>query len=261
MDSMRCLAPLGALAVLVAAALPAPAAIEFDQNVTNDVIYGSGNTNGSWSTNRVDGVELGLRAHVRFPVPANVFNSNGDGTYNHAAGNFANNALWNFDWSINTNYTGTTGLEVGELVYELRMDFDPSLGVNLQIFDPINQVFADHSFGNNGTAESAGVEAVDAASYAALLASSNLAQNSWRLDFFETTPLPPWAFNPDADGVYTFELAAYRPGAADPLAEVTIDVIVGAGAGVVPEPMALLTWGGLAICGGGLAWRKRAKLA
>jgi hypothetical protein len=260
MDAMRCLVSLGAFAVMLAAAALATAAVEYDQNVTNNVIYGSGNTNGSWTTSREDGVELGLRAHVRFPVPANVFNSNGDGTYNHAAGNFSNNALWNFDWSINTNTTGTTGLELGELFYELRMDFDPSAGVSFQTFDPINLPFADHSFGNNGTAQGAGVEAVDIITYAGLVSSSNLAQNSWRLDFFETTPLPPWAFDPDADGTYTFELAAFRFGSTIPVAAVSIDVIVGAGA-EVPEASAILAWGGLALCGGGFAWRKRAKLA
>lgn len=47
----------------MAAAGPAQAVLEFDQNVTNEVIFGSGNDNGAFTTfrNADVGVELGLR--------------------------------------------------------------------------------------------------------------------------------------------------------------------------------------------------------
>ena len=44
----------------------AHAVMSFDANVTNNVIYGSGNTNGSFTLDRTNGIELGLRAKVRF---------------------------------------------------------------------------------------------------------------------------------------------------------------------------------------------------
>ena len=59
--------------------------LEFDQAVTPEVIFGSGNVNGAFTTNRHDGVEVGLRAKQRHP-PLNDFNSNGDGTYSFAKG-------------------------------------------------------------------------------------------------------------------------------------------------------------------------------
>ena len=62
--------------------------IEFDQDVTPDVIFGSGNLNGAFTTDRNDGVEIGLRGKLRFDgagQPQNIFNSNGDGTYTFQA--------------------------------------------------------------------------------------------------------------------------------------------------------------------------------
>jgi hypothetical protein len=50
----------------------------FDQNVAPEVIFGSGNANGSFTNNQTGSVELGLRAKVRYPTPMNTFNSNGD---------------------------------------------------------------------------------------------------------------------------------------------------------------------------------------
>lgn len=82
---MQCLGCL-ALTFLVAAGA---SALSFNQNVTPDVIYGSGNANGSWTVDRSNGVELGLRGKLRHNAagaPENTFNSNGNGTYSFAAG-------------------------------------------------------------------------------------------------------------------------------------------------------------------------------
>ena len=46
---------------LLALSSSAQAALQYDQNVTNNVIFGSGNANGSFTTDRASGVELGLR--------------------------------------------------------------------------------------------------------------------------------------------------------------------------------------------------------
>ena len=107
-------------ATLVAAGLglsgTAQAIISHNQNVTSDVIFGSGNANGSFTVDRQNGIDLGLRGKLRFDTnnqPQNIFNSNGDGTFNFAAGiapggfGFAPNApVWNFEFSINSNFDG-----------------------------------------------------------------------------------------------------------------------------------------------------------
>ena len=164
-----------ALALLSVASFGAHADV-YNQNVTNNVIMGTGISNGGFTVDTGSGVELGLRARERYDLvnnqPSNVTGSNNNGTYNHNAGEplgfggvGQNRARWNFDWSINT---GTAN--VNAYTYRLGMDFDAGVGTNFQMFDPINLSIADHSFGNNTTAQSAGVEATTAAGYATLAA-------------------------------------------------------------------------------------------
>lgn len=201
------------------------AAISFDQNVTGNVIYGSGNGNGAWTVDRQNGVELGLRAKVR---GQGVYNSNGAGTYTFLAGSLAG---WNFDWSINTDYLGTGGTKLSGLTYLLRIDTNPGAGVNFSSFDPIHGinpnppgtlVYWDHSIGDNSTAQSAGMEAPnnDTAAYASLIANNNLAQNSWRERWF--------GIDPNVNGIYTFQLEAFNGGTSLGMTEMTVNV--------VPEP-------------------------
>lgn len=246
------------LALAFAVASPLVAAISFDQNVTNNAIFGSGNANGSYTVDRTDGVELGLRAKIRFPAPQNTFLSQGDGTYGsfNTGGPGSNTPNWSFEWSINTNYTGATGLNLDDLTYLLRIDTNPGAAATYNSFDPMDPLnhpngWWDHSIGTNATANGAGAEATDATSYAALVANNNLAQNSWRMDFF----FSPAQFNPLLDGQYDFELLAFRGDVQ--IAGTFMSVIVGNGAPPVPEPASLVAWGGLALCGGLVVWRRR----
>ena len=232
----------GALAALLTAGFagPASAVVMYDQNVTNNVIFGSGNTNGSYTTDRANGIELGLRGKLRFNagnLPENTFNSNGDGTYSFDSGlppsgfGFApgstSTAVWNFEWSINTDFDGSTGYALEDLIYTLEIDFDPGVGVNFYSFDLINVPVADHSIGDNTTAQGGGAEATDAASYSALIASNNLAQNSWNMEFFDDAMFP---FDGRNNGIYDIRLSAGVAGTA-PLASTSIQILVG-----VPEP-------------------------
>ncbi len=216
---------------------PVAAGLDFDQNVTPDVIFGSGNANGAFTVDRDNGVELGLRAKQRFP-PDNIFNSNGDGTYTFFTGPGGSGAptpRWSFEWTVNSNYDGSSGYVLDDLTYELGVDFDPGPGTNYLVFDHITPgttipydpptppiTFFDHAVGDNTTPNGGGTSYGDGPSYAAALAVDNVAQNSWRMDFFDEFPFD--IFDPNQPGRYEFYLAAYD-GAVE-VARTNIAVIV-----------------------------------
>lgn len=234
------IAAAGSLAALTLAST-ASAATQFDQNVTPGVIFGSGNANGGFTTDRANGVELALRGKLRHNaagLPENTFNSNGDGTYTFQAGvaptqSFPT-AVWSFEWSINSNYDGS-GVNLDALTYAMGVDSDPGAGTTFSTFDPINTVFFDHSIGNNGTTAATDSVATNDAEYAALIANNNVAQNSWKAHWF----ISP--FDPTVNGTYDLFITASDQNGE--LARVDVQIIV------VPEPasLALLGLGGLAV--------------
>lgn len=217
------------------------AALLFDQDVTANAIFGSGNTNGSFTLDRSGGVELGLRGKLRHNfagAPENTFNSNGDGTYTFdagvAPGQVFPTGVWSFEWSINTDYDDSTGMDLDDLTYLLHLDSDPSAGVDMFSFDPMLASnnpggFWDHSIGDNTTAQGAGDEATDAATYGALVSANNLAQNSWKAHWY----IPD--FDPTVDATYDISLSAFNSNGE--VARSSIQIIVGEGGATdVPEP-------------------------
>ncbi|MFK5978012.1 MAG: PEP-CTERM sorting domain-containing protein [Rhizobiaceae bacterium] len=222
-------------------------------NVTSHVIYGSGNSNGSWTGTTQNNIEIGLRGKIPF-VGTN--NYNGVDSYSFDAGfkpGSTYRPTWNFDWAINVNQDGTSnsGRHIGDLTYMLSMDFDPTGGTNFSgsAFDPIHSLpLFDHSFGNNNTTQGQGVEATSVVEYAGLLAGSNIVQQSWSYGFF-LSMLP--GFDPNAAGIYTIMLGAFD--GQRELASTSINIIVSA----VPVPAALPLFGtGIAFMGF-VGWRRR----
>jgi len=242
---------------LVFATQASTAAITFNQNVTPDVIFGSGNANGAFTVDLSNNVELGLRGKLRHNasgLPENTFNSNGDGTYSFNAGVAPTQSFptaeWSFEWSINTNQDGLGSLALDDLTYVLGIDTDASLATTFLSFDPINVSVADHAIGDNSTGNGAGDVFVDYSTtppipdltgYAASIGMNNVAQNSWKPHWFNSS------FDPTVDGTYDFYLTASDRNSGTELARTEMQIIVGAGGAAVPEP------GTIALLGLGLA--------
>jgi len=223
-------------------------------NVTPEVIFGSGNANGSFTVDQSNDVELGLRGKLRHNAagnPENTFNSNGDGTYSFAAGvaptQSSPTAVWSLEWSINSNYacagTGVQCRNLNDLTYLLGIDSDAGAGQSWTAFDLINgpnpgagnQVLWDHAIGTNDTVNGGGTSANSVANYASLIAKNNVAQNSWKAHWM----LGP-GFDPTVDGQYDFFLEAYN--SSGKLARTEISIFVGAGATVPPVPVPAAVW-------------------
>jgi hypothetical protein len=122
------------------------------------------------------------------------------------------------------------------------MDADPTLGTNFLSFDPINLPYADHNIGDNTTTESFNkFIAADPTQYASLISEYNVAQQSWNYEFFDDpasfpgTPLE--FFDADAPGVYDIYLKAFD--GATEVASVTIQVVVGGGCTITPNPVSV----------------------
>ncbi len=221
-------------------------------NVTPDVIFGTGNANGSWTVDQSNGIELGLRGKLRFNennLPENTFNWDGDRTYYFAPGaapggfnwlpNSPTTPVWSFEWSINSDYTDPVAKTIGSYTYEIGIDFDPSSSTNYLAFDPIHEYdpnvkVPDHAFGDNSTGNGGGVSAGnDQNTYLDYLDTYNVAQNSWNMEFFNDDQ---WdTFDPNVAGTYTFYLKAFDQGTQ--VAGTEMDIVV------TPEPGTMLLLG------------------
>lgn len=224
-------------------------------NVTPDVIFGSGNANGSWTGVNNNGIEVALRGKLRFDLggsPQNEFNYDGDRTYIFDAalgGNPANRSMFNFEYSVNTDTNADVNnaptLFLGDLTYLLEFDTDPSAGTSFTGFDPITGALAltDNATGNNQTDNGDGAD--DRPGYAARLLTDNVAQNSQNLGF-------GFSLDPDLPGTYTFNLSVLD--GSQVLATTSIDIVV-----KVPEPGMLSLFGSSLLLMGFLGRRARRK--
>lgn len=246
--------------IMMLGAIAAATAFASAGNVNPDVIFGSGNANGGFTlgTDAGNTVELGLRAKVRYNAagsPENTFNYDGGHTYtfNPADGNApGNRAMWNFEWSVNTDTTGSTGDKLNDFTYQLAMFKVNADGTDINdavAFDLINAPYFDHAIGDNTTGNGNGVVAADPTAYATLIGNKNVAQNSWNYDFFDGAgALTGW--DPNQSGEYIIRLTMFDGGTTVATTDITVNV--------VPLPTAAFAGLGLlGVLGGARVIRRR----
>jgi hypothetical protein len=89
---------LGTALALTSFVSSASAVVTFDQNLASGWTQGTGTSNGHFAVDTgADGVELGLRASLRFVGPITPTGN----LYIAPAGNSSGRALWNFEFSVN----------------------------------------------------------------------------------------------------------------------------------------------------------------
>jgi hypothetical protein len=157
------------------------------------VYFGNGNANSNFTTGTNNNIELGLSAIVRHVGPIDP--GAGSNVYQAATGiSNANNALWNFDFSVNTRADGTGSAHVSDYLYQLNI-FDVSTNTQGAIFDPMRSGIPDNTgFGTSGKV----LNEND-------LTTIYAAQNSENLGFTGFFP----GFNPNASNEYKFTLSSY----------------------------------------------------
>ncbi len=230
--------------------------------INPDTIFGSGNANGSFTINQANGIEIGIRGKLRYNTagnPSPTYNWDGVDTYSFAPSDSnppAGRGLFNFDWSVNSNVDGS-GDNLDQFTYQMslfKVNADTGNLAEAFSFDMINgQPFYDHAIGDNFTGNDAGVEAADAAEYASMIASKNVAQNSWNYGFFDgvgTGPLEGMDLN--AVGTYVVRITAFAADGTTELVSTSINI------NIVPLPSpALAGLGMLGLVGGVRVMRRR----
>jgi len=163
----------------------------------NGVYFGTGNSNGGFTTDTENGVELGLRADTRYGA---TIDSSTD-TYTVTTGTASGGALWDWVYSIDLQPTGpNSGLNLSGIVASMTI----TDGTQTLLFNPIAAVS-----GYNGTTISIGDDS-EVGPLGVTTGTNTIpntqattawaAQNAENISFFAP------AFNPNALDTYTITL-------------------------------------------------------
>lgn len=218
---------------LVFGAVSQADAIVYNTNVTPDIIFGSGNSNGNFAVDLANNVEVGLRAKV--PYAGNSA-SDAAGVYSMSSGVHpkwgAPGAAWNFDFSVNVNQDGESAFTLSDFVILLSIDQDPTLGQSWVTFNPFT-TYTDNALGFNSTLNGAGADDATAnANYGIY----TVGQNSHNIGWYP-------GIDTSVAGTYDLSLSV-RSVTGAPLASTFITVEVDGGASnAVPEPASMLLFG------------------
>ncbi|RCS45427.1 PEP-CTERM sorting domain-containing protein [Bremerella cremea] len=271
MRSLR-MAVLG-LFILGSMANISQADIIASDQLTSNVFFGSGNSNANFTVSQDNGVEIGMRAKVRYPVPSNDDQSAmlgydvDKGVYYFAnTDNGSGRASWNLDWSVNSDFAGTTGNVLSDFAYNLTFLFDPQTGStpSPSNINPVSNYYNDNSYGNNTTTSANDVQPgplfmgfIPTPEYAVVLNNTyNVTQNSTNVGFSGVFP----GLDVTAAGVYTIIFSVTD--CSGLVASNQIQVYSGVEPpAAAPEPtsIAILGMGALGLAGGGLARRRLKK--
>lgn len=111
-------------------------------NIANPGVYmGTGNSNGNYTIDTNNNIEVGLRAKNRATLGVITPTAmDGTGVYQTTTGtcNFlggctgSTKAMWNYEFSVNTNVDGRAsgGLELSGVYFQLLVDLDPTANVS-----------------------------------------------------------------------------------------------------------------------------------
>lgn len=243
-----------------ALALALPLAAQAN-NVSPDVIFGSGNANGSFTINNAEStaigtIELALRAKLRFDdqsscsafsgaftnigCPQNTFNYDGTDTYSFSLANGnppPGYAMWNYEWSVSLLDGGDiANLAAQGAKAEISYDIDPTAGTNFQTYSVTD---FDAWYGTLATANGGGTYD----NTGTPVTGATVAQNSVNYGFIPGAPL--------GAGTYDIELRLYNVH-GDFIGDTGITVNVAP----IPVPPALAL-GALALGGLGLYARRQ----
>ncbi|MCC2958016.1 PEP-CTERM sorting domain-containing protein [Massilia sp. IC2-477] len=182
---------------------------------------GSGIPNDASAITFREGFLLGLTAHQRFSGP-NLENDE-QGTFFANPGTTTspsglNGSTWNIGYYIQVDQDS---IEDSGLTFKLLYDFDAGTDTDEAQLGVLN-LSAIFPFGAGGSAAATKQD------------SQNLLFGYLATPSFFVAP-PPGAFNPNANGQYSFALVAYN-GQGDELGRSAINVQVGAQSADVPEP-------------------------
>ena len=222
--------------------------------ITPDIIFGTDNTNRGFTVSQVGSLELGLRAKLRNPSPNDAI---GTGIVQDIDGNYLfdsnpaveglGQAVWSYDWSINSNFNGA-GSGLDAFSYEILVDTDPTVNSDFTniSYDPLSALSTGYYLGTNTTGNGA-ASFIPAGTGDGDFSSNNVAQNSVQ---------PQWVAGALAStmigsGQFSVLLRAYDNLVL--VGEVGINAIVDAPA---PIPLPAAAWLFLSALAGGAGFKK-----